>query len=104
MSEVTFFNFDGLRKIRGHSKNGPNRREMKIGMTPETFAIMEHVVPVGKGKFASALIETTLRAMLILVTEGEDIPMAGEELKMIIASPYFTNNLRALAAYIDKNP
>lgn len=101
---MKYFNLKGLRQNYGKSKNGPNRLEKKFSITPETMAMFEQVIPMGKGKYTSALFELSARMMLVLATEGEDIAMIGEELKRAVLSPYLSRNLRALANYLDKNP
>lgn len=99
-----YFYLSGLRENYGRSKNGPNRINRKMTITPETLSMMEVVVPSGKGKYGSAAFELALRMLLVLVSEGEDISMIGEELKRAVSSPYFSRNLRMLADYMDKNP
>lgn len=94
--------FKNLRKLynKGSVATG-TRRNIKITLTPETFKLLENEVPVGKGKFGSALIELSLRTFIVLVNNGEDIEYIAKEIAVATDSPYLAANLRLLAKYVD---
>lgn len=95
--------FKNLRKLYGRASNGsPNRRNIKITITPETMELVEMFVDFGKGKYGSALFELAVRLLLVLSNDGEDIEMMSIELQKILNDvPRFARNLRLLAKYLE---
>jgi len=94
--------FHDLRKLYGRTANGQsNRQDIKITMTPDTLDLLKEHVEFGRGKNGSALIELSVRLMLSLVGEGNDLDMIAEELESSVDSPYMSRNLQTLSRYLD---
>lgn len=94
--------FKNLRKLYGRTKNGTrNRVERKITLQQETIDLMSSVTDIGNGKNGSALIELSVRVLVSLVGNGENIEYIATELKTATDSPNLSRNLNILSRYID---
>jgi hypothetical protein len=94
--------FSNIRSLSGRTKNGnSNRVNIKITLTPDTLELLKKEVEFGKGKYGSSLIELSIRTLLTLVGNGEDIEMLAKDLQQVSYSPYMANNLRLLAKYLE---
>lgn len=97
-----YFDLKALRALYGRSREGENRQNIKITITPSTIAMLQQALPLGKGKYGSATFELGLRLVLALATEGEEVETVTEELFKAVDSPYLLNNCRSLASVMEK--
>jgi hypothetical protein len=92
-----------LRSLYGKSSNGSrNRRDIKLSLRPETVKLLEMHLELGKGRYASPFVEMSIRTVIALMTDGEDIEQVANEIKYVIESPYLARNLRRLAKLIEE--
>jgi len=60
------------------------------------------VVPVGNGKYGSALLELSAWMLIALTMSGEDLDSVANDLAIMNKSPYLVNNLRRLLHILEK--
>lgn len=98
-----FVNTKALRGIQGKSQPGKkNRRDIKITLTPETVAMLNRHVRIGPGSYGSPFIELSVRLLLAMIDNGEDIQEVAADIKRISRSPYLSNNVRLFKETMEK--
>lgn len=99
----SYINIKNLRKINVRSKPGVyNRRPVKLTLTPSTMDAMTQHVRFAKGGYGSPFIELSIRLLLAMIGNGEDMQSVCEDLKLVSNSPYLYNNARLYKSIMEK--
>ena len=96
-----FVNLANLRKLYGRSSTGKSRISTTITMTSVTRDMIDSIVHMGPGSYASPFIELACRVLSCSIFDADTTEMIGNEILTCIRSPYMAGNLRALANYIE---
>lgn len=102
-AQESYLNVKKLRGINRRSASGVrNRRDIKITITPETFTALSGHVRFGYGSYGSPLIELSIRLLLALIDNGEEIEQVCKDIKEVTNSPYLQNNVRIFKEMMEK--
>lgn len=94
---------DKLKKLykRGTREN-PNRKNIKITISNETFDKLCEFIPVGKGLYGSAFIELSIRILMESFTSGEDLEdIVINELKPLAKNKQIVNNFIRISKILE---
>ena len=97
MGAENYNDYFQLRKLRRRSGIGTRiKRNVKITLSQEIIDLINNIVGFGNGKYASPLIELSVKLLCELATSGENLPAITRELKEKCISPYLINNVERL--------
>lgn len=91
---IEYFDTSRIRKNRKHLGR---RSQYSLSLSEDTHNALERYVHKGRGLYGSAVIELSIRVMIALVSEDQElVESVFDEMVDGIKSPYFARNLNKL--------